>query len=756
MDGGKSGILSVILLVGILVISLFAVAQKNRTEDRLKKINESLTSMEDELKKNIRDVSQMKGDFGSITDNFRESKLNLKDLETESKVLGTRFESVTGSMEKLAAEIRELAKEVNSIEIRAARAEETAGKSSKNGDEAGERKGTDSSGKPGDGVSAGSDGTGGRAGSRPKSPWGPQGPTRDEADRLWEPDANGIVRPVIDDYTAGEYNPALNGGTLMAMLGTDPKGFNPLTENSDDVSYLQSYCWPSLCGRLRLRPEIWVYDLAESCEISDDFKVYTFRVRKGVKWQKPIANYADQKYAWLRDADREVTARDFQFFFEMMMNQQVQCTHARNYYQDIEKVEVLDRYSLRITWKRKVYQSITVSLGFQPLAEFLYAYDENGNRFPDESIGLDFNTHWYNNKIISCGQFLFHEWNHGVSVTLVKNPDYYGRPANIEKIVYMIIREDDQALLNIKNHEVQISGIRMAQYKQEVIEKGDKSMFFKRGEEPVGNQKIMYDFYDRFGYYYFGWNLENPKFKDKRVRNALTYACPRRKILQEIWVGLGEVVTGEAYYRHPYYNPNIKEHPYDLEKAKQLLSEAGWFDTDGNGILDKIIEDKKVEFEFKLLLYGNSKEWQSTADAYKESLRKIGITLNVEVLDWALMQEKMEAREFEAYSGGWALAWEVDPYQIWHSSQANEPKSSNMVSFRNAEADKIIEEGRVTFSEARRREIFWRFHEIVHDEQPYTFLFCLKAIPVWWQEVKGVQFSLIRPQSFKGNWYLNR
>ncbi len=764
MDGGKSGLFSLLLLVGILALSVLSVTQKSRTESRLKKMDETLNSIGDELKKNMRDISTMKGDFGLMSENFKETRLNLKDFEVESKVLSSRVDSAVKAIENLGRGISDLNKDVKDLEIRASKAPSDSGaKPDKNPKTpSGSNGETPGGAKPPDEPKAAPPGPG--TDTRPdrteipvqRVKYGPKGPTKAEADALWDADSSGVVRPVIDDYTANDYNPARNGGTLVAVLTTDPKGFNPLTENSSDVSDLQSYCWSSLCTRLRHRPEIWVYDLAESCEISNDFKVYTFRIRKGVMWQKPLVNYSDEKFAWLKDADLEVTARDFQFCFELIMNPQVPCASTRNYYEDIEKIEVLDRYTLRITWKRKVYQSISVSLGFNPIAEFLFSVSENGERFPDESLGNDFNEHWYNNKIHGCGQFHFGEWDHGVSVTLVKNPDYYGRPTNIDKLVFPIIREDDQILLNTKNHEIQTAGLTMSQYKQEIIEKGADSMFFRKGEQPVGNQKIEYDFFLRFAFNYIGWNLENPKFKDRRVREAMTYACPRRKVLKEIFQGLGDVVTGEIYRYHPYYNEDLPERPFDLDKAKDLLAQAGWEDSDGNGIIDKVIDGQKTEFEFHLLVYGHSKEFQALADAYKECLRKIGVNLISEALDWALMQKKMESREFEAYTGGWALGWEVDPYQIWHSSQADEPKSSNMVSFRNAEADKIIEEGRVTFSEAKRRELFRRFHEILYIEQPYTFLYCLKSIPTWWSEVKNVEFSLIRPQTYKGKWYLSK
>jgi ABC-type transport system substrate-binding protein len=769
MDGGKSGVLSLIILIVVLVLTVLTVAQKDRTEDRLKRINETIVKLDEEVKKNIRDVTSMKSGFKSINENMAEARKNLKDGGSETRMLGERISAVLRGLQKLESQSRRLGNTVNALkeEVRTLEVRGTAPSGGKETGGGGEEKPRETT-EPGDEKTP--DTPPSDVEKKPeekvtppvkvkKGLWSRKfprtGPTQEELGRLWTPDEEGVVRPVIVDYTRDDYDPGRDGGTLKTYLGTDPKGFNPLTENSADVAYLSNYCLSTLCTRLRERPEVWVFDLAEYVDISNDYKTYKFIIRKGVKWQMPLVNLSDPKFAWLKKVDREITSRDFKFAYELIMNPQVQYSHGRLYYQDIERVEAPDRYTFVIHWKRKVYNSVWVSLAFTPIPEFLYACHENGSRFPEESLGLEFNEHWYNNKILSCGQYFFKEWKKGVSLTLQRNPDFHGRRGHFNRIFYLIIRDDDQALLNLKTRDIEYGGLRMSQYKQEVLEKGDTGMFYRRGEDAVANQKIQFDTYLRFGYYYLGYNMENPKFRDPRVREAMTYACPRRKILREIFQDLGEVVTGPIFRYHPYYNKKVKERPYDLDKARELLAEAGWMDTDGNGLLDKVVDGKRIEFEFSLLVYGHSKEYQALATIFKESLRNIGVNLKSEPLDWALMQKKMESREFEAYTGGWALGWEVDPYQLWHSKMADMPKSSNMVGFRNKESDDIIEKGRVTFNDIERAKLFKRFHEILYNEQPYTFLFCLNSIPAWWESVQGVRFSLIRPQNYKGEWYLS-
>ena len=109
-----------------------------------------------------------------------------------------------------------------------------------------------------------------------------------------------------------------------------------------------------------------------------------------------------------------------------------------------------------------------------------------------------------------------------------------------------------------------------------------------------------------------------------------------------------------------------------------------------------------------------------------EELKKIGIEMEIRQLEWATFLKLVDSREFDAVTLGWSLGVEMDPYQLWHSSQAK--AGSNFTGFKNDEADKIIEEVRQTFDRNKRIKLLKRFHAILHDDQPYTFLFCSPSL----------------------------
>ena len=171
-------------------------------------------------------------------------------------------------------------------------------------------------------------------------------------------------------------------------------------------------------------------------------------------------------------------------------------------------------------------------------------------------------------------------------------------------------------------------------------------------------------------------------------------------------------------------------------------------------MVDQVIEGKRTAFEFSLLLYAGSPEWSALANIFKEDLLKVGVKLTVASVEWSVMQKRMDEKSFDAYTGGWLVDFESDPYQTWHSSQADAAKGSNKVSFRNKEADQIIEKLRETFAPEARQELFRRLHRILHDEQPYAFFMYQKGVYCWRSEVKNVVFAKDRPITDSFPWWV--
>lgn len=550
-----------------------------------------------------------------------------------------------------------------------------------------------------------------------------------------------------------------NGVFKLGWSSGDPKGFNPIIENAAELSdYIKHYVASPIADRNRWTdPNTWYGQTACRVEVTDDYKEYTIYLRKGIKWHKPSGvDLKNPRYKWL-DQEHELTADDYVFTYEMIMNPQVANGNQKVYFQDIDYVKAVDKYTLVVRWKRKLFHSLEVTLweDFTVIPKFIFGYSEDGKPIPKETLGLRLNQHWYNNKgFVGFGPYRMAEYKPGSHITLERNEDFFGEKPAIKKIVYPIYTDRTVGLLKIKSGELNFVVLRPGQYREEILDWQSKPKQTWPKNDPFLNGDIQCQPEPMLGYYYIGWNADKPLFKDKRVRRAMTYAFNRQEIIDKVFVGLGKIVTGNIMPWTGDADPTIKPYPFDLEQSKKLLAEAGWTDTDGDGLVDKVVEGKRTPFEFTLLIYGSSPEYNSLANIFKEDLLKVGVKMSISSVEWSLMQKRMDERNFDAFTGAWAMSWESDPYQIWHSSQADAPKGSNKVGFRNEEADKLIEQLRVTFDRGKRREMLRAFHRIVHEEQPYSF-FMIREVPYCWRkDVKGVVFSKVRPKNDFFPWWV--
>jgi len=539
---------------------------------------------------------------------------------------------------------------------------------------------------------------------------------------------------------------AKQGGTLNLKMGSDPKGFNWLVENGADVSEIQSYVHISL-GAYHLKDVTrYTGDLAYHWTISEDKTTHTLKLRKDFYWHKPEVDWASGRFDWLK-GEHPVTAHDMTFMLDLLTNNQVAgAAPLRSYFDELESYKAIDDHTFEVKFKKPKYMQKVMIIGLYPLPKFLYAYDEAGEAYEPEVIGKRFEDHWYNPMGLGAGPYKLKRFEPGVAIELERNSKYPLGANAFDKIVYSILKDQNQPPRKLRTGELHLSGLQPAQYRAEVLE-GDDDSPFKNGQLKGG------EFWS-YNYFYIGWNADQPYFADKRARQAMSHAFNAQLLIDDVFLGLGERCTGPMPTVQPYYNRSLDPYAFDLEKARTLLDEAGWVDSDGDGIRDKTVDGALIPFEFKLIVYGSSNEYKTVGNIYKEDLAKIGVKMTVAPMEWANLLKKVDAREFDAVTLAWVSGPPVDFRQIWHSSQADIPKGSNRVGFRNPEADKIIEALETEFDEGRRKELAHAFHELIYDEQPYTFFYTRKSKVYWQQDLKNVWFQLVRPHINPRPFYL--
>jgi ABC-type transport system substrate-binding protein len=553
-----------------------------------------------------------------------------------------------------------------------------------------------------------------------------------------EKDPNRDGNPKLDvnflmPYDRSWHHPEWVGGTISDFEEA-PNGLNVLINNSSGAGDVASLTNDSLCDRPALHPYQWSENLSTSVVISDDYKTYTFIIRKGVKWQRAeIAKLP--KYAWLNQ-DVELTAHDFKFWVDVMMNPDTECPQVRTYYEDLDKAEVVDSHTLRVTWKRKVYTSLSASMGLSPLPRHIYGSNADGTPIPEAQWGVRFNKHWFDEErqVVGVGGYCLDSYEPDKVISFRRNPDYWGVAQHFERLRWDgEVKQPDAQLVAFKNGQVQAHGLIPSQYKSEILDHAESRFAALDPNNPKAGRagELGWERIKSNSFSYIGWNMRTDLFKDKRVRHAMSHAFPKQRIIDDVYFGLGTPTLTDVHPSIPYCNLDLKPYEFDLDKAAALLKQAGWSDSDGDGILDQEFGGKKTKFLFKVKYYANSPEWDRTLLIYRDQLKKIGIDLDPQSFEWKELIRIYESRDFDAVVGGWRMDLEIDYFQLWHSSQADQAQSSNHCGFKNAEVDQLADVLRTTFETEPRIAIAKRIQAILHEEQPYTFFRSSEGIFAW-------------------------
>jgi peptide/nickel transport system substrate-binding protein len=534
-------------------------------------------------------------------------------------------------------------------------------------------------------------------------------------------------------------------GTINLGWGPEPKGFNFLLENYATLgSECQEYCLDAPASYHWKKPSAynWAPSLCWRVEVSPDYKEYTLFFRRDPMWQPVQAD--TRKYPHLA-GKHPVTARDAAFTFQLIQDRQSNLAVLRSYYDRLDSVEAIDDYTLVVRWKETLYTSIAWTLGMYIMPEFVYAYDQRGNRYPTVTVGQEFNEHWYDQLRlgpVGCGPYRFTKFESGKYVRMERWDDYYGfkdEPLYPIKVRHLKIYNESETAMNwLRAGELDTATLTASRYRDWVLEETNAESPFKNGE-------IKTYLAERPGYLYIGWKNSDPLFSDKRVRKALTYACDRFQICKKIFLGRYTPMSAPLYPASEEADPTLEPYPFDLEKAKQLLDEAGWKLNPDTGLRERVINGEVTPFEFTFYYPSGSTEMQNAADHYKNDLLKIGIRMTPFSVQWAQFQKDLNDRKYKAFSLLWMLSgWDHDFVQIWHSRGIEDPKSSNYIEFSNPELDRLADELRTEMDPQKRIDYVRRIGRILYEEQPYTFFAWRKDFRSYWTYVKNFEDRYFR------------
>ncbi|MDA7502272.1 ABC transporter substrate-binding protein [Chitinophagales bacterium] len=224
-------------------------------------------------------------------------------------------------------------------------------------------------------------------------------------------------------------------------------------------------------------------------------------------------------------------------------------------------------------------------------------------------------------------------------------------------------------------------------------------------------------------YSYLGLHIREPKFQDKRTRQALAHLVDAQSINETLLYSLNSRIVGPISPSFPEdYHSDLPLYDYSQEKAKALLAEAGWKDENGNGILDRTIDGTLTDFKIVFNYNQGNDIRKNVGLAFQETARLAGISVEVIPMEWSVFLERLKQHKIEMWYGGWVMdPRPSDPKQIWHTDSYN--GGSNYTGFGNAETDELIEAIRRELDPVRRSALYKQWQELLHEDVPYIFMY---------------------------------
>lgn len=449
-----------------------------------------------------------------------------------------------------------------------------------------------------------------------------------------------------------------------------------------------------------------VGDLAESWDISSNGLVITFHLRKGIKWHdgKPF------------------TSADVLYTYQATIDPKTPTAYAGDFLK-VKKVEAPDDYTFRVTYD-KPFAPALISWSSAILPRHLLA-------------GKDITQSSLSRHPIGTGPYKFKEWVAGQKIVLVSNPDYFEGQPYIDGRMTRIIPDTATMFLELRAQNIGMMGLTPLQYTRQTENNLFKNNFNKYR-------------YLSFAYTFMGYNLKNPLFADKRVRQAISYAINKDEIISGVLLKLGKPASGPYKPSTWAFNDKVKVYNYNPQKALALLNEAGWEKTGSEGLLKK----DGQPFIFEIVTNQGNETRQKCAEIIQRQLKEIGITVKIRVLEWsAFVTDFINKRRFDAVILGWTIPLDPDAYDVWHSGKTA-PEELNFISYNNPEADEMLEKGRSTFDQKERKKYYDRFQEILAEDQPYTFLYVPEALVIINNRFRGIEPAPIGLEHNFIKWYV--
>lgn len=553
---------------------------------------------------------------------------------------------------------------------------------------------------------------------------------------------------------AEDTNPVM-GDWIRIYHAADPDALHPYNTRNAYATFIKEHIYMYLFDYDAQTME-HVPTLAKGKpEISEDGLRYTYEMRPEAKW----------------DNGDPVTGYDYEFSIKCIKNPLVDAPQQRSYHTFIKDVVVDSTNERRFTvvcdapffLAESAISGIDIvsKNHFDPEKRMdkytvldIYSREADISKDPDMiKFAEEFNAETNGNdpaRIYGSGPYKLESWTTGDNVTLVRKKDWWGDKlrgqswyfqAYAQKLIFKTVKDKLTLPAAAKNDEL------------DVLRDIAPEDFIALREDTAGPVFKNYNFHTptSFSTIYLGFNCRppagrNPVVEDVAVRQALAHLTDIDGIIENIYLGFGQRQIGPISPLHKdEYHTELQPRKFDPEKAKQLLDAAGWADTDGNGIREKMIRGKKVELIIEVLMSNTSETGPRMVRMIADQAIKAGIKLELNPMDFGTLTARIQEHQFDMFGLGFSSSpLPTDLKQVWATENwANH--GSNYFGFGDATTDSLIDQIRVTLKPEDRKPLYWKFQEIFNERLPVIMIMAPQEKILIHKRFKNAEGTEMRP-----------
>lgn len=473
----------------------------------------------------------------------------------------------------------------------------------------------------------------------------------------------------------GSAEAPVDGGTAVVSRISDFDAFNELVSTDYDTSQVLDFVLFMPLIELDAEMGYEPY-LADSFWMSDDGLALSFRLRQGVTWHDGTP----------------VTADDVVWSMETTLDPETAYANLQ-YFQFVDRIEKVDDRTVTIHFTTVHSDALLDFVEWSPMPKHLL----------ENVPHAELRNAEFNRNPVGNGPFKFVSWTPNQQVVFEKYDGFVLEKPHLDRLVFRIIPEQTTELTELLSGGIDLMrAVQPAEVDR--VEASDRARVIA---------------YQARSYTYLAYNTRHPLFGDPDVRRALTLAINRQQIVDALLYGYGEIAAADVMPFQWSFNKELEPWPYDVARARQMLTAAGWTDHDGDGIIDK---DGRP-FRFELTTNQGNDLREDIIVIVQNDLKQVGIDAQPRLVEWNTHITNLKAKRFDASVSGWSVDFKFDPTEVM-SCGAIDAKY-NYASYCNPRADSLMQAALTTLERDRAKPLWDEYQEIIHQDQPYTFLYYL-------------------------------